>query len=109
MVTQRIVLREYALHFRTVIPKFGIRLVSMNSENRAERSVLEPPDQQFVIRVGGVLIVRSKESPDVCSPVGHARHAETEARRNLPLKREPIAGDVTRPGCRRVSLLAGKS
>src|SRR5207248_7544252 len=49
-ISQLIVLRKDVLCLWTVIPNLRIRFVSVNAENGAERAVLKPPDQQFVVR-----------------------------------------------------------
>ena len=89
-ISQLIVLRKNVLDLWTVIPNLGIRLISVNAENRAERAVFKPANQQFVVCIRGVLIFRPKESADIGGPIRHAGHAEAQACGNLPSQCNPV-------------------
>src|SRR5436190_23268305 len=80
----------------------------MNTENWAECAVFKPANQQLVVSLGCVLVVRTEKSTNIGCPIGHPRHAEAQARGNLPTQRNPGRANVTGPGCGGVSLLSGK-
>src|SRR6266487_69427 len=80
----------------------------MNTENWAECAVFKPANEQFVICIGGVLVLWPEESTNIGCPIGHPRHAEAQARGNLPTQRNPVRANVTGPGGGGVSLLSGK-
>src|ERR1700738_898728 len=72
-IAKFVVLGQDLLYFRAEFPHFGFGPISVYSKDRAKRTELKPPDEQFMIVAGCVLVGRPKKAADVRSPIGKAR------------------------------------